>query len=71
MWFIDGVEVEQETSAPPPKKNPGSAPDMAYLSAEETSAKCYTKQVKSKAGERFIHDAHSFMSVSFYTYLCI
>ena len=26
MWFI-GVEVEQETSAPPPKKNPGSAPD--------------------------------------------
>ena len=28
MWFI-GVEVEQETSAPPPKKNPGSAPDSA------------------------------------------
>ena len=26
MLFI-GVEVEQETSAPPPKKNPGSAPD--------------------------------------------
>ena len=25
MWFI-GVEVEQETSAPPPKKKPGSAP---------------------------------------------
>ena len=25
MWFI-GVEVEQGTSAPPPKKNPGSAP---------------------------------------------
>ena len=25
MWFI-GVELEQETSAPPPKKNPGSAP---------------------------------------------
>ena len=25
MWFI-GVEVEQEKSAPPPKKNPGSAP---------------------------------------------
>ena len=24
MWFI-GVEVEKETSAPPPKKNPGSA----------------------------------------------
>ena len=25
MWFI-GVEVEQESNAPPPKKNPGSAP---------------------------------------------
>ena len=25
MWFI-GIEVEQETSAPPPKKNPLSAP---------------------------------------------
>ena len=25
MCFI-GVEVEQETSAPPPKKNPGSTP---------------------------------------------
>ena len=25
VWFI-GVEVQQETSAPPPKKNPGSAP---------------------------------------------
>ena len=25
MWFI-GVEVEQQTSAPPPKKKPGSAP---------------------------------------------
>ena len=30
MWFID-VEVEQETSAPPPKKNPGSAPALSWL----------------------------------------
>ena len=30
MWFI-GVEVEQETSAPPPKKIPGSAPVGAFL----------------------------------------
>ena len=30
MWFI-GVEVEQETSAPPPKKDPGSAPVLRYL----------------------------------------
>ena len=27
MWFI-GVGVEQETSAPPPKNNPGSAPEI-------------------------------------------
>ena len=27
MWFI-GFEVEQEASAPPPKKNPGSAPGL-------------------------------------------
>ena len=26
MWFI-GFEVEQETSVPPPKKDPGSAPE--------------------------------------------
>ena len=30
MWFI-GVEVEQETSAPPPKKNPGSAPVEVFV----------------------------------------
>ena len=30
MWFT-GVEVEQETSAPPPKKNRGSAPDTVSL----------------------------------------
>ena len=30
MWFI-GVKVEQETSAPPPKKNPGSAPAPPFL----------------------------------------
>ena len=32
MWFI-GVEVEQETSAPPPKKNPRSAPGITGLMA--------------------------------------
>ena len=30
VWFI-GVVVEQETSAPPPKKNPGSAPAKVEL----------------------------------------
>ena len=29
MWFIGVEVVEQETSAPPPKKNPGSAPDVS------------------------------------------
>ena len=29
-WFI-GVKVEQETSARPPKKNPGSAPECSCL----------------------------------------
>ena len=33
MWFI-GVEVGQETSAPPPKKDPGSAPAANH--------KCFT-----------------------------
>ena len=37
MWFI-GVEVVQETSAPPPKKNPRSAPVL-------TKFKCLLKQV--------------------------
>ena len=30
MLFI-GVEVEQETSAPPPKRNPGSAPAAGFI----------------------------------------
>ena len=34
MWFI-GVAVEQETSAPPPKKNPRSAPDTQKKNPED------------------------------------
>ena len=34
FWFI-GVEVEQQTSAPPPKKNPGSAPAKVHYSTQE------------------------------------
>ena len=30
MWFI-GVDVEQETSAPPPENNPGSAPALQAI----------------------------------------
>ena len=33
MWFI-GVEVEQETRAPPPKRNPGSAPESVFSSVD-------------------------------------
>ena len=35
IWFI-GVEVEQETSAPPPKKKPGSAPENIIHLVVET-----------------------------------
>ena len=44
MWFI-GVEVEQETSAPPPKKNPGSAPELIKLTtvSEEINTLSITK----------------------------
>ena len=40
MWFI-GVEVEQETSAPPPKKNSGYPLFLVFLnqSANEFSPK--------------------------------
>ena len=44
MLFI-GVEVEQETSVPPPKKNPGSAPVPSLLKGDfafpETSARLF------------------------------
>ena len=33
MWFT-GVEVEQETSAPRPEKNPGSALDIYRMRKE-------------------------------------
>ena len=39
MWFI-GVEVEQETSAPPPKKNPGSAPEPTFQNLSEQQNCC-------------------------------
>ena len=63
MWFI-GVEVEQETSAPPPKKNPGSTPDVLVVSKStkvriptcqrKTSWLCTheTTMNKSSAGDR-------------------
>ena len=54
MWFI-GVEVEQETSAPPPKKNPGSAP--AFMAMLVTKIFFYsplaTKTVAAWSSETF------------------
>ena len=41
MWFI-GVEVEQEKSAPPPKKNPGSALELLLGKVKEENATCKT-----------------------------
>ena len=42
MWLI-GVQVEQETSAPPPKKNPGSAPGNLVASLTVTGC-CLLKK---------------------------
>ena len=54
MWFI-GVEVEQETSAPPPKKNPGCAPvydiRTRLLSDEGPRNNRVRKKKKAKWGE--------------------
>ena len=51
MWFI-GVEVEQETSAPPPKKNPGSAPASGALSSKAANRKQIgTKYLQQPGGK--------------------
>ena len=46
MWFI-GVEVEQETSAPPPKKNPGSAPALTIDSLTQSRAKRFEISIQA------------------------
>ena len=56
MWFI-GDEVEQETSAPPPKENPGSAPEDVNTSARVkydggNVSRLYTQQLKSLRPQR-------------------
>ena len=45
MWLI-GVEVEQETSAPPPKKNPGSAPGRLFM----VHVKVHVQEAASSSG---------------------
>ena len=43
MWFI-GDGVEQETTAPPPEKNPGSAPvSAAFNSTDSKVSQFYSK----------------------------
>ena len=57
MCFI-GVEVEQETSAPPPKKNPGSAPGFQTKMGKE-----YTRfQTKNDAKTPPDGAAHTYIA---------
>ena len=48
MWFI-GVEVEQETSAPPPEKNPGSAPERCAKSHRDRDGSCPFESIRNGA----------------------
>ena len=48
MWFI-GVDVEQEMSAPPPKKNPGSAPERVNQALAHFFFS-YTTRLKGQVG---------------------
>ena len=51
MWLI-GVEVEQETRAPPPKKNPGSAP--AILLRMKMAGECLRYSINGEKSTKFI-----------------
>ena len=58
MWFI-GVEVEKETSAPPPKENPGSAPAINQSinhSIKINQQKLLSKQSSTKFESRPFSD---------------
>ena len=52
MWFI-GVEVKQETNTPPPKKNPGSAPDVWHIRASHACQICLTLHARSQVIDIF------------------
>ena len=52
MWFI-GVEVDQETSATPPKKNPGSTPDVWHIRASHACQICLTLHAQSQVIDLF------------------
>ena len=53
MWFI-GVEVEQEASAPPPKKNPRSAPVRVSLLPASFLAKYSIRKPSETLDEIFV-----------------
>ena len=55
MWVI-GVEVEQETGAPPPKKNPGSAPAMVIMSKKTI---CFDKKPSVERTDLTFNMRHS------------
>ena len=48
MWFI-GVEVEQETGAPPPKNNPGSAPAKCVRAASNLITRIPSHSIQMSA----------------------
>ena len=50
MWFI-GVGIEQETTAPPPKKNPGSAPETSLCQNLSAPASSIFLERHSKVGK--------------------
>ena len=54
MWFI-GVEVEQETSAPLPKKNPGSAP-AAWLQSGGHDLLTLDTVLKNSSSGKFVYN---------------
>ena len=57
-WFI-GVEVEQETSAPPPKKNPGFAPAIEAVSATERITFGFLEKSKTRLCFSYSRSGHS------------
>ena len=63
MWFI-GVEVEQETSEPPPKKNPGSAPAEGEWFTSFSSV-FPTSQVGHHAGKTIESVVYCFYKIKF------
>ena len=55
MWFI-GVELEQETSAPPPKKNPGSAPVLGNYNIWKYTILSHCRHLKVEIHQNTLTD---------------